>query len=168
MTVHQRRPRVRAAAVSLTALAFFAVACGGDSGTGGEGATGAGTSTGTSMDQRLKLARCMREHGVDMPDPKPGQDGQAVAIDGNGVSPQQFAKAMEACRSVAGIPAPKPLSQEEKDRQLEYARCMREHGVNMPDPTFGSGARSALPLPSAGPEKEKFDKAGKACGAKIG
>lgn len=169
MTLHLCRLRVCAAALSLTALAFLAAACGDSGGKSEAGGSGTGASTGNggaSMDQRLKLAKCMREHGVDMPDPKPGQDQPGITIGGNGVSPQKIEKAMKACRSVAGIPAPKPISPAEKDKQLKFARCMREHGVDMPDPTF-NGANPAIPLPSAGPEKDRFDKASKACGSKV-
>lgn len=161
------RPRVRVAALGLAALAVLGTAaCGGDSDGGGSNASQAEASGGTSMDQRLKLARCMREHGVDMADPKPGGD-EMIRIDGNGANPQQVEEAMKACRSEAGIPAPKPLSQAEKDKQLQYARCMREHGVDMPDPTF-DGRAAARPIPTSGPEKETFDKAQKACSSQAG
>ncbi|WP_433334757.1 hypothetical protein [Spirillospora sp. CA-294931] len=163
MTVHQRRLRVSAVVLG---LALFTTACGGDSGGGGEAASTG--KAGTSTDQQLKLAKCMREHGVDMADPKSGEDSAGVTIGDEGTSPQKIEKAIRACRTVAGIPEPKPISQAERDRMLKFARCMRARGVDMPDPKFEGGAVEALPLPSSGPQKEKFDKAGKACGGQFG
>ncbi|QFG23078.1 hypothetical protein [Actinomadura sp. WMMB 499] len=170
-------PRVFAAAIGLAGLAFLA-ACGGEDRSGGTGADGTGSGAaggsgtgatgGASLDQRLKLARCMREHGVDMPDPKPGENEQAVSIGGNGVSPQELEAAMEECRQTAGMPAPKELTQKEKDDMLAYARCMRENGIDMPDPDFdrGEGMARAAPAPGSGPEKEKLDRAIEACGSR--
>ncbi|MFC6882229.1 MULTISPECIES: hypothetical protein [Actinomadura] len=171
MTVHQRRPRVPAAALGLAALAFLTAGCGGSGGGENESngsATGASAGGGPSADQQLKLAKCMREHGVDMPDPKAGEDAGGITLGGGGMSAKKIEEAVKACRTVAGIPEPKPVSQAEKDKQLRFARCMREHGVNMPDPKFDGGATAALPLPSTAAKKQEFDKANKACGSQIG
>ncbi|GAA2599753.1 hypothetical protein SMC26_19870 [Actinomadura fulvescens] len=185
MITSRHRLRALTAASGLAALAFLGAACGGDSGGDGKaGASGNGSGSGSgaastgrggsggapSMDQQLKLARCMRGQGVNMPDPKPGQESQALSIDGQGASPQKIEKAMKTCRNVAGIPEPKPISQEEKDKMLKFARCMREHGIDMPDPKFGSGSASseAVGIPGGGIAKEKFEKANKACGAAFG
>ncbi|MFG2003546.1 hypothetical protein ACGFNU_30735 [Spirillospora sp. NPDC048911] len=181
MITNRHRARVLTAAASgLAALALLSTACGGDSGTGGQDESGAGAaSSGTtgaggdrvpSTDQQLKLAKCMRQNGVDMPDPKPGGGAPALTIGGRGASAEKIEKALKTCRGVAGIPEPKPLSQEEKDRMLKFARCMREHGVDMPDPKFSGngGMASARRAPESGAEKEKFDKANKACGSAFG
>ncbi|MFI0449542.1 hypothetical protein [Actinomadura sp. 6N118] len=182
MITSRHRLRVLTAASALSALAFLVAACGGDAGgknAGGDGKGGSsasgsapggktGSNRAPSMDQQLKLAKCMREHGVDMPDPKPGEASQGIAIGGNGASPEKIEKALKSCRNVAGIPEPQPISQEQKDRMLKFARCMRQHGVNMPDPKFNGGAMAAQRAPRSEAEKEKFEKANKACGAAFG
>ena len=170
----KRGLRVFVAATGLAGLAFLGAACGGqasDDGTGKDQKSGSRTTaTGgdtASHDQQLKLARCMREHGVDMPDPKPGQDSHAISIDGNGASPKKLKAAMKACRQEAGMPASQKLTQKEKDKMLAFARCMREHGVDMPDPKFGGDGRTrARKVPQSGPERKKFDRANKTCGSK--
>ncbi|WP_141577876.1 hypothetical protein [Actinomadura sp. WMMA1423] len=80
----------------------------------------------------VKFAQCMREHGVDMEDPKPGE-GARIKVKGNKAVVD---KAMEACRQYSPMEnrtgAPDPKMQE---RAREFAKCMRENGVeNFPDP----------------------------------
>ena len=45
----------------------------------------------------LAHARCMREHGIDVPDPKPG--GELVRID-KSIDPAKVDAAMKACASL--------------------------------------------------------------------
>ncbi|KAB2347452.1 hypothetical protein [Actinomadura rudentiformis] len=162
--------------MTLSALAFLGTACGGDAGGSGKenpsvsGTAPAGKGGGDrmpSMDQQLKFAKCMREHGVDMPDPKPGEAQRGIAIGGKGASAEKIEKALKSCRSVAGIPEPKPISQEQKDRMLKFAQCMRQHGVDMPDPKFDGkgGMAAAQRAPQSEAERVKFDKANRACAA---
>jgi hypothetical protein len=52
--------------------------------------------------------------------------------------------AMEACRELMpggglGGPGARELTPEDQDRMLAFTECMREHGVDMPDPQFGEG-----------------------------
>src|SRR4029078_5576097 len=87
----------------------------------------------------LDYARCMREHGVDMPDPK--FDGGRVMQKMGTASPEALRSAEQACAKIrAQIKAPE-LSDDEKEEfkqaALANARCMREHGIgNFPDPVF--------------------------------
>ena len=50
----------------------------------------------------LAFAKCMREHGVDMPDPEFGNGGGTVMIGGDGIAfdSPTFKAADEACRSI--------------------------------------------------------------------
>jgi len=57
-------------------------------------------------------------------------------------------------------------SQEAQNRKvlLDYARCMREHGVDMPDPTFDENGGAQMRLGKGlNPESAKFQAAQKAC-----
>lgn len=98
----------------------------------------------------LEFAACMREHGVDMADPQVdenggvqiqiGEPGDDDAGRGAGLS-DEMQDAMEACREL--MPQG-PITRdgddfdptEMQDELLEFAACMREHGVDMPDPEF--------------------------------
>lgn len=61
----------------------------------------------------LKFAQCMRAHGVDVPDPKPGASGLRIQAGGaggkvgvNGVNPDdpKFQAAQSACQGLLGNP----------------------------------------------------------------
>jgi hypothetical protein len=148
----------------------------------------------------LEFAKCMREHGVDMPDPQTGPDGGGfimvgpsdvsaaggdatagpttggLGIDGEGL-PEEFKAADEACRHILddliqdGGP---PMDAEAQDRALEFAKCMREHGVDMPDPDFsGGGGGFSIRIGGGAdggidPGSQTFQDAQKACGGMFG
>ncbi|MFI6601918.1 hypothetical protein ACIBHX_37205 [Nonomuraea sp. NPDC050536] len=83
-------------------------------------------------EQGRKFAKCMREHGVDVPDPEPGKGVQfAVKADGD---KDKFKQAMDACRSFAPFKDRAQMTPEDLDKMRNFAKCMREHGVDMPDP----------------------------------
>lgn len=101
----------------------------------------------TPQDAALAYARCMRENGVDMPDPQvtTGSGGE-VKIDQQGgapVSKEKMAAADNVCRHFMAEAGPNgqgpAMSAEDQDKVLAFAKCMREHGVDMPDPDFSGG-----------------------------
>lgn len=114
-------------------------------------------------DKMREFAKCMREHGVDMPDPDDSGHVQGRAISADGADGDKLQKADEACKSL--LPnggKPKPLSPEDLDKQRKTAKCMREHGIDMPDPDPNNPGM-AISLGSDG-DKDKLDKAMKECG----
>ena len=134
-------------------------------------ATGGGTPNATAspsrnaQDAMLEFARCMRANGVDIPDPsgdgpiKIGpEDGQPSAED-----QAKLDKARKACEKhlpdVGGVgDRPDPKMQ---DRMLKFAACMREQGIDMPDPDFRGGGGS-FPLPDNA-DSDEFRAAQEAC-----
>jgi hypothetical protein len=105
----------------------------------------------------------LREHGLDIQDPQPGQDG-GQTLNLGAVGADKAKSAMKACASKAvGGPGGASLSQADKDERLAFARCMRKNGVNVPDPVFDGGAAPAMRQPTTGPEKAKFAAALKTC-----
>jgi len=123
-------------------------------------------------DALLAYARCMRENGVDFPDPQPISGGGAVQeITVDPMSPE-FEKAQKTCESklpaFGGVTDP-AANQEFQDQMLAYARCMREHGIDFPDPTFeGGGAVSAVGIEgNVDPNGPAFQEAQKACGSNL-
>ncbi len=131
-------------------------ACGGGGGGGAAlpdaaGAPTADTSDDTSGDDGvsglsredalLKFAQCMREHGVDMPDPEPGG---GIRLNGNGLSEDQVQAAQEDCQEFMDQAMPedgggRQMSEEDKQAMLDMAQCMRDKGYDFPDPQFEGG-----------------------------
>jgi hypothetical protein len=100
-----------------------------------------------------KFAQCMRERGIDVPDPQFDEEGGPVIFGGPDQGgeqgpgdPQKFEQADKECRhhlkDVVNQSGPK-LDPEEKKKMeqqaLDFAKCMREHGIDLPDPKFDDG-----------------------------
>jgi hypothetical protein len=114
----------------------------------------------------------MREHGVDMPDPEVDEQGRIrVRIGGGGgpgsgarPDPKKLESAQKACGGLmGGGDDDRKLDPADRDAMVAFARCMREHGIDMPDPT-GEGLmlrRDGKDGPD--PESEKFQEAEQAC-----
>lgn len=97
--------------------------------------------------QRLvKFAECMRDHGIDVPDPQPGRF-QIPA----GTDPATEA-ALRACRqwlpslNASGGVRPNANLAAELPHLIAYARCMRAHDISMLDPN-SFGALNLGPVP---------------------
>jgi hypothetical protein len=161
--------------VGLVALAGLLAACGsdGDSDSSGDGVASVsdddsneqaqGDDQADTQEELLDWVECMRDEGIDIPDPTRDENGNLV-IDGPGirlgsgdsagsssdendddgderpVDPDEMDAAMEAC---GGLPALGPNDLSEEDRQameedaLEFAECMRDEGIeDFPDPDF--------------------------------
>jgi len=139
------------AVAALVGLAVLGAGCGGSNGPGVAGSrsnksnhsSASTNSPGGMMAQAVAYGRCMRSHGVpDFPDPTPSQGG-GVAFQINGGSGSdlnhnnpRFKAADHACRSLlAGGVQPPPLSAQKIAAEVEWARCMRSHGLpGFPDP----------------------------------
>ena len=91
------------------------------------------------QDALLQFAQCMRDHGVDVPDPVDGH----LTVDGRGRHAGADGRGRERMREVAadGRAAGRrqPLSEEEKQAFLDQAKCMRDRGWNVSDPVFDGG-----------------------------
>jgi hypothetical protein len=118
-----------------------------DPGASGSPGASPAASAMTPQDAALAYARCMRENGVDMPDPQvtTGSGGE-VKIDQEGgepVSKEKMAAADKVCRHFMAAAGPNgqgpAMSAEDQDKVLAFAKCMREHGIDMPDPDFTGG-----------------------------
>lgn len=94
---------------------------------------------------RLAFAECMRDHGVDMPDPETaaGPGGGAFAFGSEGGNRDEFQGALDACDHFLeqSVGERQEIDPEMQDRMLEFASCMREHGIPMPDPNTDGGIR---------------------------
>ncbi|HEY3467538.1 MAG TPA: hypothetical protein VGL47_20585 [Amycolatopsis sp.] len=129
------------------------------------GATAADTSGKSDEDKMRDFAKCMREHGVDMPDPKPAGDGKGMAITlgGDAKDSGKLEAAQNACKHLMPNGGEmKPPSAEELDKMRRQAKCMREHGIDMPDPD--PSGKGTVRIGGPGDDPKKFEEAAKACG----
>ncbi|MFE7570435.1 hypothetical protein ACFU76_26265 [Streptomyces sp. NPDC057539] len=157
------RRHVVAAACCVAVLALFGTAC---SDSGGSKDSGASDSAKTAADKALEYRTCLRDNGLDMPEPSEGTAADPGIQLGGGNSKATVEKALKACKDKA--PAGDAGSQEsgaDKDSQLKYRTCMREHGQDMPDPKEGEA--QALPERKSGAEAKKFEEASKACEGEL-
>ena len=176
-----RSPLLLAAVGAALALG----ACG-SSDDGGNPTSGASRQD-KAFEGALKFSKCMREHGIDMPDPqRVGQGGIKLSGGKVNFNDPKMKSAQSACQKYMEIgggetidPAKRAKLQESA---LNYARCMRGHGVNMPDPklsgngglTFqaGPGPKSSNATGPGGlganPDSPKFKSADKACSHFLG
>jgi hypothetical protein len=154
------------AAALLAASALGLAACGDD-----EAPAASQSADRKARDAELKFAECMRENGIDFPDP---QDGPGLVKIGKDESPEELREAEKACEKFRKAIKPPELTeaqqQEFKKRALEHARCMREHGIDFPDPTFSEdgGANIRLGPGRVDPEDDDFKAAEKECADKLG
>ncbi|MEU3625585.1 hypothetical protein BS329_10610 [Amycolatopsis coloradensis] len=165
---------------ALIAGAVFALVAGcGGGGDGGDKVASissppaAGTGDGkqadnvSDEDKMRNFAKCMREHGIDMPDPKTDGDEQGtISIEAGEGRPDEnkMKAASDACRKLLPNGGEiKPPTPEELDKMRKEAKCMREHGIDFPDPDPGKGG-AAIALGDASGDPKKFEEAAKACG----
>lgn len=142
-----------AVAVAIGLCAIGLLACGGGgSDSGGSGVAEAGGGDDAALEEgRLEMAECLREHGVDVPDPVAGEKGLMLQKDGKGAAgggvnldDPATEEALEACEDEVDFKPPEMSAEQEeemKDNMLAFAQCMREHGVDMPDPEFEGGGK---------------------------
>lgn len=117
----------------------------------------------------LDHAKCMREHGVDWPDPSTSDTGP---VDLSHVDFDELNDATEACdpilaEVVQGFVADPEKDAEFRDRELAFARCMRDEGIaDWPDPSV-DGNSSVVEIP-AGSDPDEVAAAMKTCRADDG
>ena len=183
--------------VAVVALVGLLAACGsdGDSGSSDDVASvsgdysneqGQGDDQADAEDELLDWVECMRDEGIDIPDPTRDEDGNLV-IDGPGfrlgggdsegstssdgsddegderaVDPDEMDAAMEACGQPPAL-GPNDLSEEDRqameENALEFAECMRDEGIeDFPDPDFSDMG------PGGEPERRSSDDKGEGGG----
>jgi len=106
-------------------------------------------------DAQLLLARCLRDNGYEITDPKIGESLQIVlqpiflAADQKGRD--ELFQTIETCAEENNIPLggtaefenPEAVA-DSLDTQLEFAQCLRENGIEIEDPSAESPLRPLL------------------------
>ena len=133
-------------AALLLGLMLTVAGCGSDGGSDGDIASATGKDSKDSTESKdsatkedreamgLKFAKCMREHGIDMDDPKPGE---GIRLQITRDEAETMKKAQDACKQY--LPQKDGASGKERiDNVLEFAQCMRKNGVeDFEDPQGG-------------------------------
>lgn len=141
------------------------------------------------QERALAFAECMRENGVpDFPDPEfdeegnpqfkierrgaapapTGSPGDGPAVEGPDPAMQQ---AFEACEHLNPRPELSVEEQQEmQDQALAFAQCMRDHGIDFPDPKFtdDGGMLQQFGEGQINPDDPNFQQAQEACGEELG
>jgi hypothetical protein len=134
-------------------------ACGGNSDKSAN--AGSSSSTDTAGDKIVAFAKCMRDNGVKVADPAPGSS--RVQIDARGVSQEQLQKAQATCAKYSPEGGG-PGDPQRDDAMLQFAKCMRDNGVQIEDPQPGQ----PIKIQNNGQDETKIDKANAACAKYMG
>ena len=147
-------------AMLIAALALAASACGGGASSAEVASiqdvvtTDAPASAASELTEQeateqafLEFARCMRDEGVDMSDPTVDADGNVIPARPNfeGGEGSFDREAIQSAREVCGdvlegatLGFDRVDDTDFQDQALAYAQCMRDNGIDMPDPDFSS------------------------------
>ena len=107
------------------------------------------------VDSELLLAQCIRDNNYELEDPKKPGDLRRILtpifIEMNQEEQQELYLIIEICADEYDIPldAREDVTPEQQaqllDAELEIAQCIREKGLDVPDPTNENGLRDTLP-----------------------
>lgn len=140
-----------------------------DDGGGGGGGGPSPEEQAKFEDAMLEYVECMRDNGIDMPDPEfSGDGGVALGAPQGTAGPDdaEFQAADEECQPILEEARPDididPEEQAElQDQLVAVAECMRERGYDMPDPEVnadgGVQMRVGGPDGGGGPPDEEFE-----------
>ena len=91
----------------------------------------------------LDFAQCMRREGLDFPDPTFDTDGNPQFDNLEIQNEEEFEKAFENCEDILRNALPEQFDLDPEveaalvDASLEFSQCMREQGIDFPDPKPG-------------------------------
>jgi hypothetical protein len=133
------------------------------------GSTPKATATQANEEKLVKFARCLREHGVNVTTSTGGPGNGGLRI--HDTNPNAMQSAQNACKRYQPSAGKENLTPQEKVAREEavqkFAKCMREHGINVHASTAGGGVQIGIQGgPGAGgpnPESPSFQAAQKAC-----
>ena len=91
----------------------------------------------------LDFAQCMREEGISFPDPSFDIDGNPEFDDLNIENEEEFEEAFVNCEDILREALPEQFDLDPEveaalvDSSLEFSQCMRDQGIDFPDPKPG-------------------------------
>ena len=149
---------------ALGALTLVAAACGGDDDVSDGVASIEETGTVAPVDpkvdregQLLEFAACMRQQGIDLPDPIVDADGNAQLQPPADFEPSMVNALIEAAQTCQTFLEGVTLGFEDidlaalTDTLLAFAQCMRDNDFDLPDPDLSLLQPDSGSVPSGGP-----------------
>jgi hypothetical protein len=122
------------------------------------------SATGDPVERARQFAQCMRDHGIDMPDP---DANGSVTLDLQGTDQSKFDAASEACKEFAPGAGGEHAQVDPAtlDKMRQFSQCMRDHGLaDFPDPSADGGLQIKADGSSGlDPDSDVFKKAQEAC-----
>jgi hypothetical protein len=109
----------------------------------------------STEDAQLLLARCLRENGYDIKDPKNNENLRSligpILLAADQKSREELQETIQTCAEDNNIPLggsaefenPEAVA-DSLDTQLEFAQCLRENGIEIEDPSAESPLRPLL------------------------
>ena len=91
----------------------------------------------------LEFAQCMREEGINFPDPTFDIDGNPQFDNLEIENEEEFERAFENCEDILRNALPEQFDLDPEveaalvDASLEFSQCMRDEGIDFPDPKPG-------------------------------
>ena len=91
----------------------------------------------------LDIAQCMREEGINFPDPTFDIDGNPQFDNLEIENEEEFESAFENCEDILRNALPEQFDLDPEveaalvDASLEFSQCMRDQGIDFPDPKPG-------------------------------
>ena len=169
----------RSMVAAIMALALLGGACGGSSDRQSNGVASADGKQPSAkarsgdkpdpQDAALAYAKCMRRNGAEVPDPDPNG---MFAIEPGTQTPDEetMKKADGACKAErnalqGSMGEPDP---DFHDKALKMSRCMREHGIDMPDPSVSEGGGTSVEIDPDQINDPAFKKAQQTCSKQVG
>lgn len=136
-------------------------------GCGGSGDVEEATGPGDEMAAAAKYAQCMRDSGIDVADPTVGEDGSVrlgTPASGPDTDTTALDAALKACEEHAPASRFDATDPKVREERLAFAKCMREHGVDVPDPD----ARGRVPVEDANVDDKALQDAMAECAGSGG
>ncbi|NUS73186.1 MAG: hypothetical protein HOQ05_07255 [Corynebacteriales bacterium] len=88
--------------------------------------------------QGVLYAQCLRENGLDVEDPKPGENVRIQLEAGGSVTKEKAQEAQAACKDLNPSSDNPAAQQEMAEKSRKFSECMRENGVeSFQDPEPG-------------------------------
>jgi hypothetical protein len=134
---------------ALALIPLIAAGCGG-------GDSSSANTIASNQEKAVKFAQCMRENGVSQ-FPDPDASGELTidgVVNGSGIDPDgpTWQQAIDACKDLQppGFTGGGERSSDQQEAALEFAECIREHGVpDFPDPVSGQPLVDTNRIPSS-------------------
>jgi hypothetical protein len=164
--------RMYPAHATIAAFVLLVAACSPNQPAGGEAAL-------PGEEGELAHAQCMRDHGIDWPDPEFVDGEWEVRLDEDFDLESPEYKAAEAeCAQVRQEAQPeggdnlnpdeRARMEGEMDRMLEFAACMRDQGIEFPDPVMDDNGTISGPAGPMDGDWEAFEAAKSVCEDQAG